>query len=67
MEIKDLRGGYLAINRRYTVAIESLRDLTSHLLMAANLTSQASLKSVSAAKNVEAATGDAVEHRNLVL
>lgn len=50
LEVKDLRSGYLTINRRYTLTIESLRDLTSHASDAANLSSQASLKSVAAAK-----------------
>lgn len=60
-EVKDLRGGYLTINRRYTVTIESLRDLTSHASEAANLSSQVTLKSVSAAKNAVAATSEAVD------
>lgn len=30
LEVKDLRSGYLTVNRRYTATIESLRDLTSH-------------------------------------
>ncbi len=62
LEVKDLRSGYLTVNRRYTVTIESLRDLTNHASEAAKFSSQASLKSVAAAKNAVNATVDAVEH-----
>lgn len=62
LEVKDLRGGYLTFNRRYTVTIESLRDLTNHASEAAKFSSLASLKSVAAAKNAVNAAADAVEH-----
>jgi hypothetical protein len=64
-EVGDLRQGYLLINRRYSAALTSLKELTSHASEAAKRSASGALKAAEAAKHAAEAATEAVKMSNL--
>ena len=50
-EVSDLRHGYVLINRRYSVVLTSLKDLTAHACESAKRSANAAIKAADAARN----------------
>ena len=58
-EVSDLRQGYIIINRRYTNALASLKDLTAHASESAKRSANAAIKAADAARNASTAATEA--------
>ena len=58
-EVSDLRQGYVIINRRYSNALASLKDLTALATEAAKRSANGAIKAAEAAKNASTAATEA--------
>ena len=58
-EVGDLRNGYLTINKSYSEALKSLKDLTEHACEAAKRSAQSAIRASEAAKNAAVAATEA--------
>lgn len=58
-EVSDLRQGYIIINRRYSNALMTLKELTGHASESAKRSANAAIKAANAAKNASTAATEA--------